>query len=44
MLDEKAAVQTLKLLDHLEELDDVQRVFANVDFNEAVLEKIRSQA
>jgi YebC/PmpR family DNA-binding regulatory protein len=44
MLDEKGSLQTLKLLDHLEELDDVQRVFANVDFDEAVLEKLRSQA
>ncbi len=43
-LDEKEALQTLKLLDHLEELDDVQRVFANVDFSAAVLEKLRAQA
>jgi YebC/PmpR family DNA-binding regulatory protein len=43
MLDEKATVQTLKLLDHLEELDDVQRVVSNVDYSESVLEKIRSQ-
>jgi YebC/PmpR family DNA-binding regulatory protein len=44
VLGEKDAVQTLKLLDHLEELDDVQHVFANVDFSEAVLEKLRAQA
>jgi YebC/PmpR family DNA-binding regulatory protein len=44
MVDEKGALQTLKLLDHLEELDDVQKVFSNVDYNEAVLEKLRSQA
>jgi transcriptional/translational regulatory protein YebC/TACO1 len=44
MVDEKGALQTLKLLDHLEELDDVQRVFSNVDYNEAVLEKLRSEA
>ena len=43
VLDEKEALQTLKLLDHLEELDDVQRVFANVDFSEAVLERLRAQ-
>jgi len=43
-LDEKEALQTLKLLDHLEELDDVQRVSANVDFSAAVLEKLRAQA
>ena len=43
-LGEKEALQTLKLLDHLEELDDVQRVFANVDFSEAVLEKLRTES
>jgi len=44
VLDEKGALQALKLLDHLEELDDVQRVSANVDFSEAVLDKLRAQA
>ncbi len=44
VLGEKEALQTLKLLDHLEELDDVQRVFCNVDFSEAVLEKLRAEA
>ena len=43
-LDEKDALSTLKLLDHLEELDDVQHVFANADFSAAVLEKLRAQA
>ncbi|MFH1623789.1 MAG: YebC/PmpR family DNA-binding transcriptional regulator [Pseudomonadota bacterium] len=43
MLDEKASIQTLKLLDQLEELDDVQRVFSNIDFSEAVLERLSSQ-
>jgi YebC/PmpR family DNA-binding regulatory protein len=43
-LDEKEALQTLKLLDHLEELDDVQHVFANADFSVAVLDKLRAQA
>jgi len=43
MLDEKAALQTLRLLDKLEELDDVQRVFTNADFPEEALEKYRSQ-
>jgi transcriptional/translational regulatory protein YebC/TACO1 len=38
-LDEKAALQTLKLLDKLEELDDVQHVSSNVDFSDTVLEK-----
>jgi YebC/PmpR family DNA-binding regulatory protein len=43
MLDEKAALQALKLLDRLEELDDVQRVFTNADFPDEALEKYRSQ-
>jgi YebC/PmpR family DNA-binding regulatory protein len=44
VLDEQQAIQTLKLLDHLEELDDVQHVSANLDYSEAVLEKLRAQA
>jgi len=44
VLGEKEALQTLKLLDHLEEIDDVQHVFANVDYSEAVLEKLRTMA
>ena len=42
-LEEKAALQTLKLLDRLEEIDDVQHVFSNVDFSDAILEKYRAQ-
>jgi YebC/PmpR family DNA-binding regulatory protein len=38
-LDEKSALQSLKLLDKLEELDDVQHVFTNADFPDEVLEK-----
>ena len=41
-LNEDAALKTLRLLDRLEELDDVQRVFSNVDFPEVVLEKLHS--
>lgn len=41
-LDEKTAVQTLKLLDRLEDLDDVQKVYTNVDFSDDVLEKYQS--
>jgi YebC/PmpR family DNA-binding regulatory protein len=37
-LDEHRAVQTLKLLDRLEELDDVQRVYSNADFPESALQ------
>lgn len=44
VLEEKEAIQTLKLLDHLEEMDDVQHVSANLDYSEAVLEKLRAQA
>ena len=43
-LGEREAEQTLKLLDRLEELEDVQRVYTNADFPEAVLEKYRVEA
>lgn len=43
MLEEKAALQTLRLLDKLEELDEVQRVFTNADFPDEALERYRSQ-
>ncbi|HLF71983.1 MAG TPA: YebC/PmpR family DNA-binding transcriptional regulator [Dehalococcoidia bacterium] len=36
-LDEGAATQTLRLLDKIEDLDDVQRVYSNADFPDAVL-------
>jgi len=42
-LEEKAALQTLKLVDKLEEMDDVQRVFSNVDFSDSILEKYKAQ-
>ena len=32
-------MQTLRLLDSLEELEDVQKVYANADFPEEVLEQ-----
>ena len=38
-LEEKTALQTLKLLDKLEELDEVQHVSSNADFPNSVLEK-----
>jgi len=41
-LEEKTALQTLKLLDKLEELDEVQYVSSNADFPNAVLEKYQS--
>ena len=41
-LEEKAALQTLKLLDKLEELDEVQFVSSNADFSDSILEKYQS--
>ena len=43
LLEENKAVQALNFLDELEGLDDVQRVFSNIDFSEATLERLRSQ-
>jgi YebC/PmpR family DNA-binding regulatory protein len=37
LLEEKDALQTLRLLDRLEDLDDVQKVYSNADFPEAAL-------
>lgn len=36
-LDEKEAASTLRLLEKLEDLDDVQRVYSNADFPDSVL-------
>jgi len=36
-LDEKTALQALRLLDQIEELDDVQKVYSNAEFPDAVL-------
>jgi YebC/PmpR family DNA-binding regulatory protein len=41
-LDEKGATQALKLLDKLEEIDDVQNVYSNADIPDSVLEAIQS--
>jgi len=41
-LDDEAALKTLKLLDKLEELDEVQYVSSNADFSDSILEKYRS--
>lgn len=43
-LEEKPALQTLKLLDKLEELDEVQQVSSNAEFSDSILEKYRSGA
>jgi len=42
-LEEKAALQALKLLDKLEEQDEVQHVSSNVDFPDTILEKYQLQ-
>ncbi|PKB78651.1 MAG: transcriptional regulator [SAR202 cluster bacterium Io17-Chloro-G9] len=44
MLDSGHAEQTLKLLDSLEELEDVQKAFTNADFPVDVLEKYQSDS
>jgi len=43
-LGEKEAAQTLKLLDKLEELEDVNRVYSNADFPDSVLAAYSGQA
>ncbi len=42
-LEDRAAEQTLKLLDSLEDLDDVQKAYTSADFPPAVLENYRSE-
>ncbi len=41
-LDDKAAMQALKLLDKLEEIDDVQNVYSNADIPDSVLEAMQA--
>ena len=43
MLSDKEAEQTLKLLDALEELEDIQKAYTNADFSEEVLVKYSDQ-
>ena len=43
-LDDSTAKQALRLLDNLEELDDVQRVYSNADFPDEVLEEYGSKS
>tara|TARA_A100001037_G_scaffold304799_1_gene342825 strand:- start:10024 stop:10782 length:759 start_codon:yes stop_codon:yes gene_type:complete len=43
MLSDKEAEQTLKLLDALEELEDIQKAYTNADFSEDVLMKYSGQ-
>jgi len=41
-LDEKAAMQALKLLDRLEEIDDIQNVYSNADIPDSVLASLQT--
>ena len=41
--DDKAALQILRLLDKLEEIDGVQNVSSNADFSDAAMEQYQSQ-
>ena len=43
-LDEKSALQAMKLLNKLEELDEVQQVSINTDFTDDIVEKYNAQA
>ena len=43
-LEEKHALQTLKIVNKLEDLDDVQSVSSNVNFSNAVMEKAQAEA
>ncbi len=43
-LESKEAARTLRLLDQLEELDDVQRVYSNADFPDQVLAEYSQQS
>ena len=41
-LEEKEALQALRLVERLEELDDVQKVYFNADFDSSILERVRA--
>ncbi|MBN1375685.1 MAG: YebC/PmpR family DNA-binding transcriptional regulator [Dehalococcoidia bacterium] len=43
-LPEKESLQTVKLIDKLEDLDDVQHVYSNLDYSDALIEKLNSEA
>lgn len=43
-LDEHSSLQTLRMLERLEEMDDVQNVYSNVDFTDEIMEKYREQS
>lgn len=43
-LDDKEAVQTLRLMDQLDEVDDVRSVTSNVDFSDEAMEKFQASS
>ena len=43
MLDSRKAIQTLRLLETLEDLDDVQKVYSNADFPEDALQDFKGE-
>ena len=42
-LEDKAAMQAIRLMDKLEDIDEVQNVFSNADFPDSVLEDYQKQ-
>ena len=42
-VEDRVAIQTLRLLDRLEDLDDVQKVYSNADFSDEVLDQYRAE-
>ncbi|HSR34841.1 MAG TPA: YebC/PmpR family DNA-binding transcriptional regulator [Anaerolineae bacterium] len=43
-LDEKQSLQNMNLISNLEELDDVQQVYSNLDITDELMEKFEAQA
>jgi len=43
-LDEKETLQTMKLIEALEDLDDIQQVFSNLDISDELMAKYEAQA
>ena len=43
-LDEKSGVQALKLLDRLEEIDDIQNVYSNADIPDSVVASFQASS
>ncbi len=43
-LDDRSAIQTLRLFDKLEDLDDVQKVYSNADFSDEALDEYGTES